>query len=92
MFGNTFTAMSLKIILYQVMDKLSLVRVWNTPYLGRPVHPVLGKACTRLLLKFDLPHFMLRNQCSPSMAKHFLVDVKKKKAHLSMLCFLLMKA
>ncbi|PUZ69496.1 hypothetical protein GQ55_2G113600 [Panicum hallii var. hallii] len=48
-------------------------------------HPVLEKACIRLLLRFDLPRLLLRNQCSPSTVKHFLVDVKLRTTHLSVL-------
>ncbi|PVH35082.1 hypothetical protein PAHAL_7G102800 [Panicum hallii] len=48
-------------------------------------HPVLGKACTRLLLRFNLPHLLLWNQYLQSTTKHFLVDVNQRTVHLFML-------
>ena len=84
MFGNTFTAMILQDILGLALEKLGYH--W---YEG--AHHLPGKACTRLLLKFHLPRLLPWNQCSPSSANHFLVDVKQWTTHWSLLWFLLTK-
>ncbi|KAG2650693.1 hypothetical protein PVAP13_1NG201476 [Panicum virgatum] len=44
---------------------------------------IQGKVSTKVLINFELRQILLRNQCSPSTAKHFLVEAKQRTSVLS---------
>ena len=76
-FGNTFVAMSLEEILCQAVEQLG--------YYSTEEGPVHTREC------LYQGSFQFRTTldptvepiCSPSTAKHFLVEVKQRTAHLS---------
>jgi len=48
---------------------------------------IQGKVSTRVFINFELRQILMQNQCSPSTAKHFLVEAKQRTTVLSVHSF-----